>query len=127
MLTAEGQSKLVCPFITQECTFACTHAYMQDLTCNGSPCWCSCSEASSSSSTPEAVPRRNIKVVANLPYNITKEFLKAMLPMGHIISELNIMIQDEVRSTAARLTARPCTTRQLARWHSCITLQLASS
>lgn len=78
------------------------------------PCWCSCSEASSASSTPEAVPRRNIKVVANLPYNITKEFLKAMLPMGHIISELNIMIQDEVRGAAARLAVRPCTTCMLA-------------
>lgn len=37
-----------------------------------------------------------VKVVANLPYNITKEFLKAMLPMGDHVSELSIMIQEEV-------------------------------
>ena len=34
-----------------------------------------------------------VKVVANLPYNITKEFLKAMLPMGTCVSDLHIMIQ----------------------------------
>ena len=34
-----------------------------------------------------------VKVVANLPYNITKEFLKLMLPKGDLVSELNIMIQ----------------------------------
>jgi len=38
-----------------------------------------------------SVPR--VKVVANLPYNITKEFLKKMLPMGDYVSELSIMIQ----------------------------------
>ncbi len=32
-------------------------------------------------------------MVANLPYNITKEFLKIMLPMGDLVSELSIMIQ----------------------------------
>ncbi|GAX84853.1 hypothetical protein CEUSTIGMA_g12274.t1 [Chlamydomonas eustigma] len=37
-----------------------------------------------------------VRVVANLPYNITKEFLKLMLPKGHLVSELNIMIQEEV-------------------------------
>jgi len=36
---------------------------------------------------------RKVKVVANLPYNITKEFLKIMLPMGDLVSELSIMIQ----------------------------------
>ena len=34
-----------------------------------------------------------VKVVANLPYNITKEFLKMMLPKGDMVSELSIMIQ----------------------------------
>jgi hypothetical protein len=34
-----------------------------------------------------------VRVVANLPYNITKEFLKLMLPKGNLVSELNIMIQ----------------------------------
>jgi 16S rRNA A1518/A1519 N6-dimethyltransferase RsmA/KsgA/DIM1 with predicted DNA glycosylase/AP lyase activity len=32
-------------------------------------------------------------VVANLPYNITKDFLKVMLPLGDYVSELSIMIQ----------------------------------
>ncbi|KAI8477068.1 MAG: S-adenosyl-L-methionine-dependent methyltransferase [Monoraphidium minutum] len=40
--------------------------------------------------------RGSLKVVANLPYNITKEFLKATLPLGGSVSELSIMIQHEV-------------------------------
>eukprot|EP00775_Hariotina_reticulata_P010380 gene10380-10538_t len=36
------------------------------------------------------------EVVANLPYNITKDFLLALLPQGALVSELNIMIQEEV-------------------------------
>lgn len=46
-------------------------------------------------STSAAV-RRRAKVVANLPYNITKEFLLALLPTGNTLSELSIMIQEEV-------------------------------
>jgi 16S rRNA (adenine1518-N6/adenine1519-N6)-dimethyltransferase len=38
----------------------------------------------------------SLKVVANLPYNITKDFLKATLPLGGVVSELSIMIQHEV-------------------------------
>jgi 16S rRNA A1518/A1519 N6-dimethyltransferase RsmA/KsgA/DIM1 with predicted DNA glycosylase/AP lyase activity len=41
-------------------------------------------------------PNRRVKVVANLPYNITKDFLLALLPQGSLISELSIMIQEEV-------------------------------
>lgn len=37
-----------------------------------------------------------VKVVANLPYNITKDFLLAMFPKGDLISELSIMIQVRV-------------------------------
>lgn len=44
-----------------------------------------------------------IKVVANLPYNITKECLLSMLPLGGDISHLYFMLQDEV---AVRLTGR---------------------
>jgi hypothetical protein len=40
--------------------------------------------------------RGSLKVVANLPYNITKDFLKATLPLGGPVSELSIMIQHEV-------------------------------
>lgn len=40
--------------------------------------------------------RGSLKVVANLPYNITKDFLKATLPLGGDVSELSIMIQHEV-------------------------------
>jgi 16S rRNA A1518/A1519 N6-dimethyltransferase RsmA/KsgA/DIM1 with predicted DNA glycosylase/AP lyase activity len=48
---------------------------------------------SSSSSSSSVSKRRRVKVVANLPYNITKDFLVAMLPQGELISELSIMIQ----------------------------------
>jgi 16S rRNA (adenine1518-N6/adenine1519-N6)-dimethyltransferase len=34
-----------------------------------------------------------LKVVANLPYNITTDFLKALLPCGQYVSELHIMLQ----------------------------------
>lgn len=40
--------------------------------------------------------RGSLKVVANLPYNITKDFLKATLPLGGTVAELSIMIQHEV-------------------------------
>ena len=47
--------------------------------------------------------RPQVKVVANLPYNITKELLVLLLPLGDVVSELHIMIQHEV---AERLTQR---------------------
>ena len=46
--------------------------------------------------------RSKVKVVANLPYNITKEFLKLMLPKGDLISELSIMIQVTRRERKGR-------------------------
>ena len=51
--------------------------------------------SSSSSSGVDGPARRSakVKVVANLPYNITKDFLKALLPRGQHISQLSIMIQ----------------------------------
>ncbi len=64
---------------------------------------------SSSSGRPHAGPskaaaaRSKVKVVANLPYNITKELLALLLPLGDVISDLHIMIQHE---TAERLTER---------------------
>ncbi|GAB4815735.1 hypothetical protein N2152v2_002781 [Parachlorella kessleri] len=48
-------------------------------------------------------PGRVIKVVANLPYNITKDCLLRLLPLGGEISHLYFMLQDEV---AVRLTGR---------------------
>lgn len=41
-------------------------------------------------------PGGKVKVVANLPYNITKDLLVLMLPLGELVSELHIMIQEEV-------------------------------
>lgn len=52
------------------------------------------SEEASGAPAPRRKQRR-VKVVANLPYNITTEFLQAMLPKGGLISELSIMIQEE--------------------------------
>ena len=34
-----------------------------------------------------------MKVVANLPYNITSDALKRLLPMGDTISDLVLMVQ----------------------------------
>jgi hypothetical protein len=42
---------------------------------------------------PSQRKRRKVKVVANLPYNITKDFLVALFPKGDLIAELSIMIQ----------------------------------
>ena len=44
-----------------------------------------------------------MKIVTNLPYNITTDFLKQTLPLGDFISDIYVMVQDEA---AARLTAR---------------------
>eukprot|EP00803_Ostreobium_quekettii_P010739 evm.model.scf_1340.3 EVM.evm.TU.scf_1340.3 scf_1340:25578-28090(-) len=40
-------------------------------------------------------PVHRVKMVANLPYNITTECLKLILPMADCISSFDIMIQDE--------------------------------
>jgi len=46
---------------------------------------------------------QRIKVVTNLPYNITTDFLKASLPLGDVASDLYVMLQHEA---AERLTVR---------------------
>lgn len=33
------------------------------------------------------------KVVANLPYNVTKSILRRLLPLGHLFSDLYLMLQ----------------------------------
>lgn len=38
----------------------------------------------------------NVRVVANLPYNITTDFLKKSLPLGDAVTDLFVMVQDEV-------------------------------
>lgn len=53
-------------------------------------------DSSASSSSSQTQSRSKVKVVANLPYNITKDFLLALLPRGDVVSELSIMIQQEV-------------------------------
>lgn len=50
----------------------------------------------SNTNSRAASSQGKVKVVANLPYNITKDFLLALLPQGGIVSELSIMIQEEV-------------------------------
>ncbi|CAN1332376.1 Ribosomal RNA small subunit methyltransferase, chloroplastic [Linum perenne] len=44
---------------------------------------------------------RFAKVVANIPFNISKDVVKQLLPMGDIFSEVVLLLQDE---TAVRLT-----------------------
>ncbi|GAB2271650.1 Ribosomal RNA small subunit methyltransferase, chloroplastic [Dionaea muscipula] len=46
------------------------------------------------------VEARRAKVVANIPFNITKDVVKQLLPMGDIFSEVVLLLQDE---TALRL------------------------
>lgn len=43
---------------------------------------------------------RHAKVVANIPFNISKDVVKQLLPMGDIFSEVVLLLQDE---TAMRL------------------------
>lgn len=43
---------------------------------------------------------RHAKVVANIPFNISKDVVKQLLPMGDIFSEVVLLLQDE---TAIRL------------------------
>ncbi len=39
---------------------------------------------------------KKIKVVANLPYNITTPILQKLLPLGECISSITVMVQEEV-------------------------------
>ena len=62
----------------------------------------------------EAISRG--QVVANLPYNITSDALKRMLPMGDHISDLILMVQYEaaerlVSSSAGDGDYRPISVR----------------
>lgn len=47
--------------------------------------------------------RDKAKVIANLPYNITTPILVHLVPKRHILSQLVLMVQDEV---ALRMTAK---------------------
>ena len=42
------------------------------------------------------------KVVANIPYNITTDVLKTLLPLGHIFSDMIFMFQEEVAQRLIR-------------------------
>ncbi|XP_057531772.1 ribosomal RNA small subunit methyltransferase, chloroplastic [Amaranthus tricolor] len=48
----------------------------------------------------EGTGTRHAKVVANIPFNISKDVVKQLLPMGDIFSEVVLLLQDE---TAVRL------------------------
>jgi hypothetical protein len=62
-------------------------------------------QANASVCCAHAGPPTRVKVVANLPYNITKDFLRVMLPKGDVVSELSIMIQEEVREDSCAVAA----------------------
>lgn len=51
-------------------------------------------------------PNQKIKVIANLPYNITTPIIAKLIPLSHLISSLTLMVQLEV---ARRFTALPNT------------------
>ena len=57
---------------------------------------------SSNSESENEHNKGKVKVVANLPYYITKDFLTRALPLSDRVSHLLLMLQDEV---ALRLTA----------------------
>lgn len=44
--------------------------------------------------------KRTQKVVANLPFNITTDVLKLLLPLGDVIEELFLMLQVLIRKKA---------------------------
>lgn len=56
----------------------------------------------STSSPPSSPAPPRIKLVTNLPYNITTEFLKNSLPLGDAFSDLYVMLQDEAGARFAR-------------------------
>ena len=45
--------------------------------------------------------RAKQKVVANLPFNITTDVLKRLLPLGDVVSELFLMLQVDLRNLLA--------------------------
>ena len=47
------------------------------------------------------------KVVANIPYNITTDILKTLLPMGDTFSNMVFMFQEEVRRGERKSTFTP--------------------
>lgn len=49
---------------------------------------------------------QKVKVIANLPYHITTPILTHLVPKNHLISEIVVMVQDEV---GRRFTAQPNT------------------
>lgn len=51
-------------------------------------------------------PGKKLKVIANLPYNITTPILAKLITKHHLFSSLTLMVQDEV---ARRFTAKPGT------------------
>ncbi|KAK7394829.1 hypothetical protein VNO78_15369 [Psophocarpus tetragonolobus] len=52
---------------------------------------------------------RNAKVVANIPFNISTDVIKLLLPMGDIFSEVVLLLQDE---TATRLVVSSLRTHE---------------
>ena len=48
--------------------------------------------------------RQKAKVIANLPYHLTTPIIIKLAPLRHLISELVLMVQDEV---ARRICAKP--------------------
>lgn len=51
-------------------------------------------------------PGKKLKVIANLPYNITTPIIAKLIPLNHLFSSLTLMVQDEV---ARRFTGKPGT------------------
>lgn len=51
-------------------------------------------------------PGKKIKVIANLPYNITTPIIAKLIPQNHLFSSLTLMVQDEV---ARRFVGKPNT------------------
>lgn len=60
-----------------------------------------CSADGTSDTSQDASPPSRIKIVANLPYYITTDLLKILLPMGDKVEHVAFMLQHEV---AERLT-----------------------
>ncbi|KNA09761.1 hypothetical protein SOVF_150680 [Spinacia oleracea] len=51
--------------------------------------------------------KRHAKVVANIPFNISKDVVKQLLPLGDIFSEVVLLLQDETAIRLVESSSKP--------------------
>ena len=72
--------------------------------------------------------RSRAKVVANLPYNLTKSILRRLLPLGDHINELHLMVQVPMQVSLRRVSCRlPPRLQKICKARYTLLLDLASA